>query len=377
MDVEFSEEQKLLRETAAKFCKAECPMEKVRELVELPTGISDELWTQIAEQGWLSVYVPEEYGGLGLGVTELAIIAEELGRALVPGPFFSTAVLGGPAISIGGTEELKGSLLERIASGEVKATLALLEQDGQLGPSHVKAEAKKNGDGYAITGKKFFVPDVAAAGVVVVAARTGGDEDGTTLFLVETGAAGVSIEENKLTDSTSRSGQLVLDNVEVGPEAIIGTPGEGWKVVDQVLQIANVCLAGASVAGSELVLQQAVEYARERTQFGTPIGSFQAVKHPLANLFAQVESARSAYHYAVWAVDAASEDARTAVAVARLTATEAYKCATLVSLQAHGGIGFTWEYDLHFYLKRAKHNEYFLGIASDYEEIVAREALGV
>lgn len=377
MNLELTEEQKILRDSVAKFCKSEMPMETVRKLADHPSGLTDELWRKIAGQAWLGVLIPEQYGGLGLGVADLCIILEEFGRALVASPYFSTAALGAPLLALGGSDSVKSCWLERIAAGEVKATLAVLEEDGQLGPAHVRAEAKKKGDRYILTGKKFFVPDVVSCDQMVTAARTSDAPDGTTLFLVEKGSKGVSIEENKLTDSTSRSGQLLLKEVEVGPDAVMGKADEGWKLVDRVLLIANVGLAAGSVAAAEEVLRQAAGFARQRIQFGVPIGSFQAVKHPLANLFAEIESARSAYHYAAWSVDAGSQDVRSAVAVARLTCTEAYTHATLISLQAHGGIGFTWEYDLHYHLKRAKHNQYFLGVNSDYEEIIAREALAI
>jgi alkylation response protein AidB-like acyl-CoA dehydrogenase len=377
MNLELSEEQRILGESVARFCKAEFSMETVRRLADHPEGIPDELWQKIAGQAWLGVLIPEPYGGLGLGVTELGIILEEMGRAIVPGPYFATAALAAPAIVFGGNEALKSRWLEKIAGGETKATVGILDEDGQLGPQHVKATAVKNNEGYALNGKKFFVPDLAAADIVAVVARTGDIEDAVTLFLVETGAPGVSIEENRLTDSTSRSGQLVLKHVQAAHDSVLGTPDQGWEVVDRVLLIANVGIAAGSVAAAERVIKQAVTYARERKQFGVPIGSFQAVKHPLANLFAEIESARSAYHYAAWAVDARSSQARSAAAVARLTGTDAYRNAALISLQTHGGIGFTWEYDLHFHLKRAMHNQYFLGVPADYEQAVAREALGV
>lgn len=378
MDLEYSEEQKILRDSVANFLKAELDSEKLRDLIETPHGMTDKLWTKIAEQGWLGVIAPEQYGGFALGATELGIICEEMGRALMPSVYFSTAVLGVPAIAIGGTDSARERLLEKIIGGELKATLGLLDKSAGLGPSNVtETKAEKKGDGWVLNGTKYLVPDAMAADVVVVAAKTGGGEDGTTLFIVEKGAAGVSAEANNLTDLTSRSGQIVLDNVEVGADAVVGEPGEGWKVVDQVLMIAGVCLAGESVAASEKILKMTIDYAKERTQFGKPIGSFQAVKHPLANLFVMVESARSAYQYAAWAVDASDEHLRSAVACARLTSEETYRRTTLDSLQAHGGIGFTWEYDLHLYLKRAKHNQYFLGLDSDYEQIVASEALGI
>ena len=378
MDLEYSEEQKILRDSVANFLKAELDSEKLRDLIETPHGMTDKLWTKMAEQGWFGVIAPEQYGGFGLGATELGIICEEMGRALMPSVYFSTAVLGVPAIAIGGTDSARERLLEKIIGGELKATLGLLDKNAGLGPSNVtETKAEKKGDGWVLNGTKYLVPDAMSADVIVVAAKTGVGDDGTTLFIVEKGAAGVSADANNLTDLTSRSGQIVLDNVEVGADAVVGAPGEGWKVVDQVLMIASVCLAGESVAASEKILKTTIDYAKERTQFGKPIGSFQAVKHPLANLFTMVESARSAYQYAAWAVDASDEHLRSAVACARLTSEETYRRTTLDSLQAHGGIGFTWEYDLHLYLKRAKHNQYFLGLESDYEQIIAAEALGI
>ncbi len=377
MHLQLTEEQKLLKESVAKFCKTELPTETVVKLAENePTGLTPELWQKITEQGWIGVLIPEQFGGLGLGVTELGIIMEEMGRALVPGPFFSSAALGGPALAFGGSDALKNQWLEKIASGQTVATLALLEKSGQLGARHVKIKAEKNPDGsYSLNGKKLFVPDLIAADLIIVAARTSKGEDGTTLFLVEKNSEGVRAKADKLTDMTSRSGVLTLKDVKVPADRIVGELDQGWKTVEQVLRVANVCVSASAVAGSEKIFNQTLAYVRERQQFGVPVGSFQAVKHPLANLFAEIESARSAYHYAAWGVDAQTSDAPSAVATARLTCAEAYRRTTLDCLQAHGGIGFTWEYDLHLYLKRAKHYQYFLGVPEDYEAVVARDAL--
>lgn len=377
MDLELTDEQKILQDSVANFCKAHLDSESLRALADEPKGVSDDLWRKISEQGWIGCVFPEDDGGLGLGYTELGIICEEMGRVITPGPFFSTAVLGGPAIAFGATAAAKEKHLEKIAMGESVATLALFEEGGELGAAHVQATAEKKGEGYVLNGKKFFVSDLIAADLIVVAARTSGGEDGTTLFIVEAGASGVTKEANKLWDSTSRSGQLILDNVEVGADAVVGNPGAGWALVEKILLGANVCVAGESVAASEQVFRTTIDYVKERTQFGRAIGSFQAVQHPLANLFADLESARSAYHYAAWAVDVDSGDKKSAVAVARVVCTASYKDCCLTCLQAQGGIAFTWEYDLHLYLKRAKHNEFFLGIPHDYEEAIAVEGLKI
>ena len=376
MDVQITEEQGMLRDSVAKFCQNEIPLEKVRELADDPVGLPDALWMQIAEQGWLGLLIPEEHGGIGLGVTEQAIVCEEMGRALLPGPYLST-VLAAYAISKAGTETAKGAWLEKIVAGEARGTLALLEESAQLAPRSVHTRAIPSDEGYLLNGKKFLVEDAVAADFYIVAARTDEGDDGTTLFVVAKDTPGVSVAPNKLTDLTSRSGQVTLENVAGPSDNVLGTPDAGLQVVDVVLAVSNVFLAGACVTGSEYILKLTVDYAKERTQFGKLIGTFQAVKHPLAYLFAYIESSRSAYHYAAWAADAKSEDKRCAAAIACLSCTETFRKTTLDCLQAHGGIGFTWEYDLHLFLKRAKHNQNLLGMPRDYEEIVATEALGI
>ena len=373
MNVQLSDEQRMLQDSAAKFCQNEINSEKVRALADAPAGITNDLWQKIAEQGWLGIMVPEEDGGLGLGVQELGVVCEELGRAIVPGPFLSTA-LAGYAIALGGTDAAKAKWLERIVGGETKAAVALFDQSIELHPDAIDTAAEEKDGGYVLHGVKYLVPDAQAADVLIVAARTLTD---VSLFIVERSAAGVEVKPNKLTDLTSRSGQLYLKNVKVDADALIGELGNGWDIIEKLLDVANVCIAAGSVAGAEHILKLTINYAKERTQFGTLIGSFQAVKHPLVDVYCLNESARSAYHYAAWAVDADSHDKRSAVAVARLTATEAYRKATLDCLQAHGGIAFTWEYDLHLYLKRAKHNQVLYGLPSDYEETICKETLHI
>lgn len=370
MDIQPTEEQKILQDSVAKFLESEIPIEKVRDLQDEPNGLTDELWQKIAEQGWPALMIPEEYGGVGLGATELAMVCEEMGRMVTPGALLST-VLAAHAIAIGGTDNAKTQWLEKIAGGEVRGTLALLEGDGQLAPDSVKCMAANNDDGIVLNGKKSLVPDLEAAGVVIVAARLGDD---VQLFIVDKSANGASVKPNKLTDLTSRNGQLYLDNVQVSTDAQLEG---GWDTLQKVLDVASVCIAADSLAGAEYIHKLTVAYAKERQQFGKYIGSFQAVKHPLVDLFALNESARSAYHYAAWAVDANDPGMRPAVAVARATCTEAYRKTTLDCLQAHGGIGFTWEYDLHLYLKRAKHNQFIYGEPRDFDELICQEALGI
>lgn len=370
MDVQLTEEQTILQDSVIKFLQAEISLEKVRELADDPKGLSDELWQKISEQGWPALMIPEEYGGIGLGVTELALVCEEMGRMVTPGGFLSS-VLAGYAITLGGNDALKSQWLERIASGEVRGTLALLEEDGQLAPASVLCKAEQSGDGFVLNGKKSLVADLEGANVVVVAARLG---DSVELFVVDKTAEGVEVKANKLTDLTSRSAQLYLNGVTVSADAKLDG---GWDTLDKVLLVANICIAAECLGGAEYIHKLTVAYAKERQQFGKFIGSFQAVKHPLVDLFALIESARSAYHYATWAADSDDPSARTAMAVARNTCVEAYRRTTLDGLQAHGGIAFTWEYDLHLFLKRAKHNQYTYGEPRDFDELICKEALGI
>ncbi len=367
----YSDEARMLRESAAALAAAEFPIERVRTLAEEPGGISPAAYEAIAAQGWLGILVPEEHGGLGLGITELAIVLEELGKALVPGPFWSAATLGVPAVASSSNGAIRDRLLDTITAGSRRITLGLLEDTGLPSPAALRVVAEPAGIGrFVLQGVKRFVPDLVGADGVIVVAK---GPRGPLAFLVDKEASGVAIEENRTTDTTSRYGTLRLDGVLVTETDLLGD----WSLVERLLHFANVGIAATCVSGAQAVFDRAVGYAKQRVQFNVPIGTFQAVQHPLANLFGEIESARSAYLYAAWAVDHGSEDANRAVALARVTATAAYRHSCTTSLQTHGGIAFTWEYDLHLHLKRAIHQSYLLGTAGDYQEIIAREALGI
>ncbi len=372
MNVTITEEQTMLQDSVKKFVENEIPLEKVRELFDEPNGLTAELWTKIAEQGWLGILVPEEYGGLGMGAQELAVVCEELGRGAVPGPFRST-ILAAHLIALGGTDTAKQAWLEGIVAGESRATLALIEETPEIDLSRIETTAVSLNGGYLLNGKKMLVADAMGADLFVVAARK--DDGSLAFFLVERGAGGVTVKANKLRDLTAHSGNLYLENATVETDAIIDQDAE--NAYGKTLNIANVCIAADSIAGAEYIHKMTVAYAKERTQFGKYIGSFQAVKHPLVDVFAEIESAKSAYYYAAWAIDADSPDVNAAVAVARNTCTQAYRDTTAVCLQAHGGIAFTWEYDLHIFLKRAKHNQFLYGSSSESDEVICKEALGI
>lgn len=372
MNVTVSEEQSMLQDSARKFVQNEISLEKVRELAEEPKGLTDDLWAKIAEQGWLGILIPEEHGGIGMGLQELAVVCEELGRGCVPGPFLST-VLVGYLIAQGANDALKQAWLEKIATGETRAALALLEDTPEIDLSAIASKAVSSNGGYLLNGSKELVADAMAADLFAVAARK--DDGSLILCFVEAGAGGVSVAPNELADLSNRSGNVSFENVSVSADAVI--EGNAEAAYNKAMNVANVCIAADSVAGAEYIHKLTVGYAKERTQFGKQIGSFQAVKHPLVDVFAEIESAKSAYHYAAWAVDAGNENVKSAVAIARNTCTQAYRDTTNVCLQAHGGIAFTWEYDLHIFLKRAKHNQHLYGSAQDYDEVICKEFLGI
>lgn len=370
MNVQLTEEQTMLQDSVRKFVENEVSLEKVRELADNPKGLTDELWNAIAEQGWLGILVPEDLGGLGMGVQELGIVAYELGRGVVPGPFLSTT-LATSMIAYGGTDAAKEKYIENLVAGAAVGTVAIVEPELGINLDATACTAKASGDGFTLNGQKDLVADADAADVFVVAAKT---DSGIGFYLVDKEAEGVTITPNKVWDLTSRNGTLNLENVQVSADAQIHDPEE---VFAKTLRIANVAIAADCLGGAEYIHKLTVAYAKERSQFGTLIGSFQSVKHPLVDLFALIESAKSAFHYAAWAVDADDEGVEVAVAVARNTNVETYRTTTLTCLQLHGGIGFTWEYDLHLFLKRAKHNQFLFGDADYYDELICQQALGI
>jgi len=366
-----SDEARMLRDSAATFCATEFPMDQVRRMADGPGGITPAAWQALAAQGWLAILIPESQGGLGLGITELAMVLEQLGRALVPGPFLSAAALGVPAIAASPNGALRARWLEPISSGAKRVTLALLEDARLPADDALAVRAEPTGSSrYRLTGTKRLVPDLAGADAIAVVTGTG---TGPRIFLVDAEAPGVTVEENRVVDATSRYGTLDLASVEVSDDHLLGD----GELLARLLAFANVGIAAMAVGGARAVFDQVTSYVKQRTQFGVPIGTFQAVQHPLADLFGEIESAESAYRYAAWAVDHRGDDLPQAVALARLASTAAYRKAGTTSLQAHGGIAFTWEYDLHLHLKRALHLCWLLGGPADYEEIIARNALEI
>jgi alkylation response protein AidB-like acyl-CoA dehydrogenase len=293
----------------------------------------------------------------------------------MPGPFFASTILGGVAIDLGGNEEQKAAYLPPLASGEKRASLAQLEESGRWDARGVALEARREGAGFHLRGTKLFVHDAHNADLLVVAARTGGGEGeaGVTLFLVET-PQGVRSRVLKTMDQTRKLCEVDLD-VVVGPEAVLGEVDSGWGLLDRVVDRAKVALCAEMCGGAQRVLDMSVEYAKVREQFGKPIGSFQAIQHKCADMLVQVESAKSATYYAAWAVAEDVPEAHLAACMAKAYSSDAYRQVAGEGIQIHGGIGFTWEHDMHLYFKRAKGSEVTFGDATWNRELVAQVVL--
>jgi alkylation response protein AidB-like acyl-CoA dehydrogenase len=377
MDFGFSEEQDMLRQAAHDFLAENCPTTFVRQMMEDDKGYSPALWQKMAELGWLGLAFPEEYGGQGLGFVDLTVILEEMGATLLPSPFLSTVLLAGQTILFGGSEAQKQTYLPKIADGALLATLAMTEPSGRFdaeGIMEVKALPAEGG--FTISGTKLFVPDAHVADVMVVAARTkeSGDKSfGISLFLVDSQTPGISTTLLKTMDQTRKQCEVVFNNVAVGRDRLLGMVDMGWPILSKVLNIATAALCAEMVGGAQRVLDMSVTYAKERVQFGRPIGSFQAIKHKCAEMMLQVESAKSAAYYAAWAVDEDAPEVPLAISMAKAYCSDAYRYTAGEGIQVHGGIGFTWEHDMHLYFKRAKYSEFTFGDATYHRELVAQE----
>jgi alkylation response protein AidB-like acyl-CoA dehydrogenase len=373
MEFGLSEEQEMLQRSAREFLTRECPPTFVRELFRDKDGFSRELHRKMAEQGWTGLLIPEAYGGLGLGMLEMALLLEEMGRAVVPGPFMFSSVLVALALMRGGTAAQKKAWLPRLAAGEAVGTLALLEAEDRLDPAGITLKAKKNREGYTLLGVKMFVPFAAVADVLLVAARTGGrGEEGISLFLVERDAPGLGLTPLDIFDLTRRVYEIECKNVAVLHTAVVGGEGQGWKILSRLIDAACVALAADSLGGAQKALEMAVEYTKVRTQFNRPIASFQALKHMAAEMVSEIEPARSLVWYAAHAFDARPREAARAAAMAKARLSDVYSRTTNRAVQMHGGIGFTWEHDMHFWFKRAKWNEFAFGDATYHRERLAQ-----
>jgi alkylation response protein AidB-like acyl-CoA dehydrogenase len=354
MQFGLSESQQILKDTARKFFAGECPVAAVRKVMETETAYDPALWSKLAGQGFTGIITPEEYGGMGLGKVELILLMEEAGYALLPGPLFSTVALAAPVIDALGTGAQKKKYLTPIASGEARSTVAFVEASGSWDPAQIQLSAA----GDRLTGTRFFVTDAATAGFIVVAARNG-------VFVVEANAPGLNIRPMKGMDLTRKIYSVEFKNT---PAEKLSGPGDLARALD----IATAALAAEMTGGMQRVLETTVAYAKTRKQFGKPIGIFQAVQHLCADMYLETESSRSAVYYAAWALEENAPDAAKAVSVAKMYASDAGRTVGNRGIQVHGGMGFTWENDLHLYYRRAKASETMLGDATFHRERLAK-----
>lgn len=367
MNFAFSEDQEALRGVVKDFLNAKSSEATVRELMDTETGYDTAVWTQMAEQmGLQGLVIPEEFGGSGYGFVELIVVLEEMGRRLLCAPYFSTVVLGAQTLLHSGDEAAKAKYLPGIASGETIATLAFTESNGKWDESGITATAKASGDGWSIDGEKMYVLDGHVADLILVAART---DAGTSLFAVDGSADGLTRTALSTMDQTRKQAKLEFSGVA---GELIGADGAGWETISMVLDLAAVALAAEQVGGGQEVLEMAVQYAKDRVQFGRPIGSFQAIKHKCADMLLEVESAKSAAYYAGWCASELNDELPSVASLAKAYCSEAYFNATAENIQIHGGIGFTWEHPAHLYFKRAKSSELLFGDPTYHRELLAQ-----
>jgi alkylation response protein AidB-like acyl-CoA dehydrogenase len=373
MDFGFSEEQDMLRKLAHDFLAKESPMPTVRQMMEDDLGYSVETWRKMAELGWMGLVFPQDVGGAGLGILDLVVVLEEMGRALMPGPFFSTVLLGGLSVLEGGSDAQKARYLAPLIAGELKATLAVPEAGGAWDAAAVATTATADAGGFLLNGTKRFVPDAHVADLILVAARTESSkgEEGISLFALDVPKEGVSVTTLDTLDQTRKLCDVKLDQVRVGPESLLGARGAGRAILQRVIDRAKVGLCAEMCGGAERVLEMSVDYAKVRVQFDRPIGSFQAIQHKCANMLSLVESAKAATYYAAWAVSNDAPEASLAAAMAKSYASDAYRVLAGEAIQIHGGIGFTWEHDLQLYFRRAKASELTFGDATFHRARVA------
>jgi len=353
MQFGLTESQEFLKNSARKFFAGECPSTEMRRLMETDTAYDAPLWSKLTDQGYTGIIYPEAYGGVGLGKVELMLLMEEAGRALLPGPFFSTVVLAGSVLDAVGTPAHKKKYLEPICKGEVRSTVAILEAGASWNPRDVQLSAS-NGK---LTGEKYFVPDAAVADFLIVVARNG-------VFVVDAKARGLKISPMSGMDLTRKLYVVEFSN----------TPAEelGSSInLPRAFDIATAALAAEMVGGMQRTLDLTVEYAKTRKQFGKPIGIFQAVQHQCADMYLETESSRSAVYYAGWALEENTPDATAAVSIAKMYSSDAARTVGNRGIQIHGGMGFTWENDLHLYYRRAKASETAFGDATYHRERLA------
>jgi alkylation response protein AidB-like acyl-CoA dehydrogenase len=377
MDFEFNEEQKMLKTSAREFLEKECPKSLVKQMVEDEKGNPPELWHKMAELGWLGLIFPEKYGGMGGNLLDLVAIQEEMGRACVPGAFYSTVLLGGLFILNNGSEEQKQDLLSKVAGGKLILTLALTEPSGSYEAAAVETKAVSDKDDYVISGTKLYVPDAHIADYIICIARTKSGktaEEGITAFLVDGKSPGIRATLLK-TIAGDKLCEVIFDKVRVPKKNIVGKLDHAWSPLEQTLQLVSVAKCAEMVGGAQKVLEMAADHAKGRIVFDRPLGSFPIIQQYIANMIMDIDSSKFLTYEAAWKFSEGLPCAKE-IAMAKAWTSEAYRRVTASGHQIYGGIGFTVESDMHLYFRRAKASEVTLGDGNFQREVLAK-ALGM
>ncbi|NQT74703.1 MAG: acyl-CoA/acyl-ACP dehydrogenase [Chloroflexi bacterium] len=374
MDLAFTEEQEMLWKSARDFLADKCLKTMVREMEKDEKGYSPELWKEMADLGWLGLPFPEKYEGGGMGLLDLVVLLEEMGRACLPGPFLSTVVLGGLPVMEWGSEEQKQDILPKICKGDVILTLAQAESSARYDAVSIQTSATPEGDDYVISGTKLFVPDANIADSIICVARTAqssNPEKGITLFLIDGKSPGISTTVLS-TIAGDKQCEVIFDKVKVPKGSVLGEVGQGWEMVKRILEWAALAKSAEMAGGNQQVLEMTINYAKERIQFGRPIGSFQIIQHYIADMSLDVDSARVTLYKAAWKLNEGLPCANE-ISVSKGWINDAYRRVATQACQIHGAIGFTKDHDLELYFRRAKAAEVLFGDSDFHREIVAQE----
>jgi len=375
MDYDLSEEQNIIKDSAHKFLAKVCTSEYVREMVQDKKGFTPEIWNEMANLGWMSLLIPEEYGGYGGGFLDLTVLLSEMGYYRLQSPFFSTAVLGGLALMEAASDAQKAEFLPDLASGKRIFTLAWTESDGLYTPEGIKMPASLKGDDYyVLSGTKLFVPDAHVADLIICVARTEETEfssEGLSLFLVDASTAGLSINELD-TMAGDKQYELIFNQVMVPRDRLLGTPGNGWPVLKKILLMAAVAKCAEMTGGGQKVMDLVIPWVKERVQFGRPVGSFQAIHHHCANMLTYLDTFKYMTYQAAWRISSGLPFEKEA-SMCKAWSSDSYRKLVALGHQTIGGVGFMEEHDLQLYFKQAKASEIMFGDADFHRELVARE----
>jgi alkylation response protein AidB-like acyl-CoA dehydrogenase len=368
MEFDLSDTQRMMQQSARTFLAGECPTSRVRRLMATDTAYDPELWSGMAEQGWQGIIIDEANGGLGLGLVELVAVAEEMGRACLPGPFLAT--LWAAATLQASGSSLAPKLLERIAAGQLRGAVATVEDSFDWSITASELSATKQTTGYHLSGKKHLVLDAEVADVILVAAKLDGRP---ALFCFEGRPKGLAVRATPGIDATRKLYELNFNDVAIPAAALLAEGAAAERAIARGVQTATVAVCAELVGGMQWTLETAATYVQTREQFGKTIGSFQAIQHQLADVLLWLESGRSAAYYAAWALTENDPAAATAVSIAKAYLSDAAREVGNRGVQVHGGIGFTWEHDLQLYYKRAKASEILFGDATHHRELLAEQ----